>query len=108
MPLWMLEPHHLPSRDIVNRRLGEPFDGFLKIVERPHLPALVRREHRKEFRAVGVAVSMQDGNTGRAEFFAMHTSNQGWQVRAYDNFEEAIEWFTEPPVDNVAAGQVVR
>ncbi|MGH7179623.1 MAG: hypothetical protein ACREJC_19770 [Tepidisphaeraceae bacterium] len=30
----------------------------------------------------------------RAEFFAMCAANRGWNVRAFDNFEDAIHWFT--------------
>jgi len=29
-----------------------------------------------------------------AEFFAICASMRGWNVRAFDNFEEAIEWFS--------------
>ena len=31
----------------------------------------------------------------RAEFFAMCATARGWQVRAFLEFEEAVEWFEE-------------
>jgi hypothetical protein len=30
----------------------------------------------------------------RAEMFAMFASSRGWNVRAFENYEQAIEWFS--------------
>jgi len=46
--------------------------------------------------------------TERAEFFAMCASERGWNVRAFDNYEEAIEWFNEPSTESIPPPQVVR
>jgi hypothetical protein len=29
----------------------------------------------------------------KSDFFAMCAAKRGWQVRSFDNYEEAIEWF---------------
>lgn len=34
----------------------------------------------------------------RAEIFAMFAHARGWNVRAFDHYEEAIEWFTSTAV----------
>lgn len=40
----------------------------------------------------------------RAEIFAAFASDRGWHVRAFDDFEEAIEWFnTSLPLDEPPA-----
>jgi len=31
----------------------------------------------------------------RAELFAMLATSKGWNVRAFDDYEEAIEWFSD-------------
>jgi hypothetical protein len=58
-----------------------------------------RREHR-------LAILHRYSGAERAEFFAMCAAERGWHVRAFDNYEEATEWFgTEIPVvlDDVGA-----
>ena len=37
-------------------------------------------------------------STDRAEFFAMCAQDRGYDVGAFDNFEEAIEWLNRPRV----------
>jgi hypothetical protein len=32
----------------------------------------------------------------RAEFFALCAAQRGWQVRAFLEYEEAMDWFAEP------------
>lgn len=45
-----------------------------------------RREHR-------LAILHRYSGSERADFFAMCAATRGWNVRAFDNFEEAMEWF---------------
>lgn len=45
-----------------------------------------RPEHR-------LAILHRYSGSEKADFFAMCASTRGWNVRAFDNFEEAIEWF---------------
>jgi hypothetical protein len=45
-----------------------------------------RREHR-------LAILHRYSGSQRADFFAMCASTRGWNVRAFDNYEEAMEWF---------------
>lgn len=42
----------------------------------------------------------------QAEFFAMCSADRGWNVRAFEEYEEAIEWFssTRPADDAPPAG----
>jgi hypothetical protein len=41
----------------------------------------------------------------RAEIFATFAADEGWNVRGFENYEEAIEWFTtqQPLIENDAA-----
>ena len=45
-----------------------------------------RREHR-------LAILHSYRGTHKADFFAMCASARGWNVRAFDSFEDAMEWF---------------
>ena len=45
-----------------------------------------RREHR-------LAILHNYTGMDKAEFFAMCASARGWNVRAFDTFEDAMEWF---------------
>jgi len=40
-----------------------------------------------------LAVLHRYESTERAEFFAMCAESSGWHVRAFDEYEEAMEWF---------------
>jgi hypothetical protein len=58
-----------------------------------------RREHR-------LAILHRYSASERAEFFAMCASERGWHVRAFDTYEEALEWFgTEIPVSQESPAQ---
>jgi hypothetical protein len=46
-----------------------------------------RRAHR-------LAIVCRATRIDNADFFAMLTQNRGWDVRAFDEFEEAFEWLT--------------
>jgi hypothetical protein len=56
----------------------------------------------REFRELGfekkhrLAILHRYSSSERAEFFAMCASDGGWDVRAFENFEEAIDWLNEP------------
>ncbi|HEX3357344.1 MAG TPA: hypothetical protein VHS31_10275 [Tepidisphaeraceae bacterium] len=41
-----------------------------------------------------LAILHRFSSAERAEMFAMFASDHGWQVRAFENYEEAIEWFS--------------
>jgi len=45
-----------------------------------------RKQHR-------LALLHRYNSTEKAEFFAMCANERGWNVRAFDNYEEAMEWF---------------
>ena len=45
-----------------------------------------------------LAVLHRYGAAERAEIFAMFAHARGWNVRAFDHYEEAIEWFTSAAV----------
>lgn len=34
----------------------------------------------------------------KAELFAIFAANHGWNVRAFDSFEDAFEWFAQDPL----------
>ena len=42
-----------------------------------------------------LAVLHRYSSGDRATFFALCAAERGWNVRAFDSFEEAIEWFGE-------------
>lgn len=48
-----------------------------------------RKEHR-------LAVLHRYTRGEKAEFFAMCAASRGWNVRAFDEFEDAMAWFAEP------------
>ena len=51
-----------------------------------------------------LAVLHRYGGGERAELFAMFASDRGWNVHAFDDYEEAIAWFgSEFPIDQPAA-----
>src|SRR6476646_9988143 len=43
-----------------------------------------------------LAVLHRYNSAEKAEFFALSAVDRGWDVRAFDNFEDAIEWFGSP------------
>jgi hypothetical protein len=43
-----------------------------------------------------LAVLHRYNSTEKAEFFAMSAADGGWDVRSFDNFEDAIDWFGSP------------
>lgn len=45
-----------------------------------------RTDHR-------LAILHRYGGTGQAEFFALAAADKGWNVRAFEEYEEAIDWF---------------
>jgi hypothetical protein len=45
-----------------------------------------RKDHR-------LAILHRYSGGEKADFFALCASTRGWNVRAFDNYEEAIEWF---------------
>ena len=52
-----------------------------------------------------LAVLHRTNRIDRADFFAMCATNRGWNVRAFDTFEDAFEWLTSAvPVDTRPAG----
>jgi len=52
-----------------------------------------RRDHR-------LAVVHRYGGMERADFFALCASSRGWNVRAFDSVEEALDWFASAqPID---------
>jgi hypothetical protein len=46
-----------------------------------------RREHR-------LAICCNASRAANAEFFALVAGNRGWNVEAFETFEEAFEWLT--------------
>jgi len=67
--------------------------GTLKISD---LYALARAFPEMGFREAHRLALLHRYNAGeRAEMFAMFASDRGWNVRAFEEFEEAIEWFSE-------------
>lgn len=64
------------------------------------LYGLVKSFHDIGFRpAHRLAVLHRYNSTERAEFFSMCAAEHGFDVRAFDNFEEAIEWLNSIDVD---------
>ena len=43
-----------------------------------------------------LAVLHRYNSTERAEFFAMCANDQGFEVGAFDNYEDAMEWLNRP------------
>ena len=71
--------------------------GDLSMADLYHLAGVFqamgfRRDHR-------LAILHRKGGE-KAGFFATCASNRGWNVQAFDEFEQAMEWFsTELPVE---------
>jgi hypothetical protein len=65
------------------------------------LYALARTFADVGFRRTDRLAVLHRYNSGeKAEFFAMCANDRGWDVRAFEDFEEAIEWFGSPrPVE---------
>ena len=64
------------------------------------LYALVRSFHDIGFRSTHrLAVLHRYNSSERAEFFSMCAAEHGFDFRAFDNFEEAIEWLNSIDVD---------
>jgi hypothetical protein len=55
---------------------------------------LARAFHEVGFRKSNrLAVLHRYNSTEKAEFFAMYAADRGFDVRAFEDFEEAIQWF---------------
>ena len=59
---------------------------------------LARAFHDMGFRTTDrLAVLHRYNSAEKAEFFAMCAADRGFDVRAFEDFEAAVEWFSSPP-----------